>query len=197
VQTLKELCEQYAPLPWPRALWLCRELATQKFVGAPALTSDAILIDGDHLHVTTLPEAPVRSGDEHAWIDSAVRLWKNMQDRAEVVVQRDQLFAYVSPEQLMGKPVDEISYVYSIGVVAFELLTKRQPFADAHGYSAVVSAQLRREPSPPSTYASIPSTVDALVLRCLRKHRAERFASLAALALAIDDQLGDRGKRSQ
>jgi hypothetical protein len=160
--------------------------------------SDGILIDGEEVHVTTLlePERPSHEdpGSEHGWIrDSAVQLWTNMVDREASRLPRDRLLVYMSPEELMGKLVDETSYVYSIGVIAYELLTKRLPFEDARGAAGLITAQLKREPRPPSNHAEVPTEVDELILRCLRKLRSERFANLHALACAIDERFASAG----
>lgn len=73
--------------------------------------------------------------------------------------------------------------VYSIGVIAYELLTKHLPFEDAKGAAAIITAQLKREPRAPSTHAAVPVEVDALILRCLHKTCAidDRFASTLPL----------------
>ncbi len=193
-------------MAWQRALTIVRALATYRLPDRPALIADAILIDGDRVHVTSLPEPERRAegdvGEEHGWAhDSAVQLWKNMVDRQAILrdsptvsldairVPRDQLYRYMSPEQLMGKSLDEASHVYSIGVIAYELLTKRVPFEGDKGAAGIITAQLKREPQPPSTYAPVPPEIDALVLRCLRKGRSERFATLVQLAGALEQQL--------
>lgn len=145
------------------------------------MISDAISVDGDQLHVPVLPERPTDSPDR------ADRLWKNMTDRQDVVMWPRHLVAYCSPEQMMGKELREPSHVYSIGVITYELLTKRVPFPDAKGPAGLITAQLKTEPLAPSTHADVPRAVDQLVLRCLRKMPAERFDTLDALTRAIDE----------
>ncbi len=89
---------------------------------------------------------------------------------------------YMSPEQAAGKPhVDVRSDIYSVGGVAYFLLTGQPPFARetamqmllAHAYEPVV---------PPSRVRpGVPDDLEAVVLRCLEKDPALRFADADSL----------------
>ncbi len=191
METLRELCVREAPVPWQRALQIVRAIAMHRLPDRPALVSEGILVDGDQVHLTSLPEpqASSDSGDGHGWLQhNAFRLWRNLEGRAIMV--RDSIFTYMSPEQLMGKPLSEASHIYSIGVISYELLTNRLPFPDAKGPAGLITAQLKSHPQPPSTHATVPPAVDALVLRCLHKASAERVGTLDALVRAIDELSG-------
>jgi serine/threonine protein kinase len=73
-------------------------------------------------------------------------------------------FAYMSPEQAQALPVDSRSDVFSFGLVLYEILTGRHPFA-ASTAVATMAAILRDE--PPSL--QIAPALDRVVQRCLRK----------------------------
>jgi serine/threonine protein kinase len=93
---------------------------------------------------------------------------------------------YMAPEQIEGEPLSAASDIYSFGIVWFEMLTGRLPF-DGETLAASAVARLHRLPQPPSHYnANVPQWLDDLVLQCLERQRAARFASseqvLAALA---------------
>ncbi len=91
---------------------------------------------------------------------------------------------YMSPEQLMGKPLDGRSDVYAMGVLAHELITGKLPFPDAVGPALLITAQLRSVPPALSTVRpdkDIPPEVDALVLRMLEKTCEGRFENVTVL----------------
>jgi serine/threonine-protein kinase len=98
---------------------------------------------------------------------------------------------YMSPEQCHGAGlVDQRSDVYSLGCMLFALLTGAPPF-ESTGSGEVIAMHLR-EPAPPpsSRLFGLPPAVDALVLRCLAKDPAERYASGSELAAAIGELAG-------
>jgi serine/threonine protein kinase len=97
---------------------------------------------------------------------------------------------YMAPEQLVGAPIDARTDLYTLGIVMYEMLTGRRPFADVEGAPALVTALFTRAPAPPSTLvAGIPREVDALVTRCLDREPRTRVQSAAELVAAIDQLL--------
>jgi len=84
---------------------------------------------------------------------------------------------YFSPEQARGETVDARTDLYSAGVVLYEMLTGRPPFA-ADTAVAVAYQHLSEEPVPPSAVVSaISPSLNAVVLRALAKDRFERYQS--------------------
>ncbi len=103
---------------------------------------------------------------------------------------------YMSPEQLMGKALDGRSDVYALGVLGYELLTGRLPFPDAKGPAALITAQLKQTPKPPSQAnpaGNIPPGVDRIILKTLEKNKDNRFADVAALAQAAQECISSGG----
>ncbi|MEW1864352.1 protein kinase [Streptomyces sp. NPDC088194] len=82
---------------------------------------------------------------------------------------------YLSPEQALGRGVDERSDLYSVGCMLFELLTGRLPF-DADSPLAMAYQHVQETPPAPSAVnQALGPAIDALVARALRKNPAERF----------------------
>jgi len=97
---------------------------------------------------------------------------------------------YMSPEQLMGKPLDGRSDVYALGVVAYEMITGRLPFPDAKGPAGLITAQLKQTPQSPSVAypkAALPAAADRVILKCLEKSKENRYADVSALAFALQE----------
>lgn len=90
---------------------------------------------------------------------------------------------YMSPEQANGEPGDARSDLYALGVIVYELLTGRPPFADDTSL-AVMLKHLNTPPAPPSERLST-RQYDAFVARALAKNPDERFQSAAEFAAAF------------
>jgi serine/threonine-protein kinase len=93
--------------------------------------------------------------------------------------------AYMSPEQAIGAAITGRSDQYSLGVVAYELLTGRAPFV-ADSMMAMLMAHAQ-DPPPPLSDAcpECPAALAAVVERMLAKNPDERWASLDEAAAAL------------
>ena len=102
---------------------------------------------------------------------------------------------YASPEQFTGSPITTASDVYSLGVVAYELLAGTRPYTFKSALTAdwdVLSSDVRA----PSTVArersmarSLRGDLDTIVLKALKKEPGERYATAAAFADDLDRYL--------
>ena len=98
--------------------------------------------------------------------------------------------AYMSPEQLRGKPVDHRSDIFSFGAILYEMLSGARAF---HGETEVdtMTAVLREEPPESSMdQASIPLGYRDIVRHCLEKDPENRFQSSKDLAFALQTLSG-------
>jgi TolB-like protein/tetratricopeptide (TPR) repeat protein len=93
---------------------------------------------------------------------------------------------YMAPEQARGEAVDARTDIFALGVVLYEMLARRSPFARATG-AETLTALLRDDPPPLSSTAGGASPALArIVERCLAKRPEERFQSAHDLALALE-----------
>ena len=94
---------------------------------------------------------------------------------------------YMSPEQLLGKPVDERADIWSLGVVLFEMFTRRRPFT-GESVSDVIAAVLEHALPPISRFdAGIPLEIENVVSKSLEKNKDDRFQTAGEFAAALKD----------
>jgi serine/threonine protein kinase/Tol biopolymer transport system component len=97
---------------------------------------------------------------------------------------------YMSPEQARGMELDARTDIWSLGVVLYETLSGAPPFKGSTQSDLIVSI-LEREPAPLITTPLVPSEVDWIIRKALRKDREERYQTAREL-------LGDlRGLKQQ
>jgi serine/threonine protein kinase/Tol biopolymer transport system component len=96
--------------------------------------------------------------------------------------------AYMSPEQALGQKLDARSDIFSFGVVLYEVLAGRQPFA---GGTALASLHSIVHAEPPPLSEEIPAALRALVEKALAKDPAERYQAMRELVVDLR-RLGHR-----
>jgi len=90
---------------------------------------------------------------------------------------------YMSPEQARGREVDPRTDIWSLGVVLYEMVVGKTPFA-GESMSDVIAAILKTEASPiTSVISDAPEELNRIIGKMLRKDREERYQSVKDLAV--------------
>ncbi|WP_437285823.1 serine/threonine-protein kinase [Sorangium sp. So ce406] len=94
---------------------------------------------------------------------------------------------FMAPEQVYSEQLDRRSDIFALGIVLYQLTTGTHPFAASHDL-ATMARIARPEPvDPPSSVVpDYPPALEAAVMRALAKDPAERFATMAELADALE-----------
>jgi serine/threonine-protein kinase len=95
--------------------------------------------------------------------------------------------AYMSPEQMMSSSdVDARSDIWSMGAVLYELVTGQHPFRGERNLQLFANV-MTKPPIPIRAHVrdEVPAAAEAILLKCLRRTREERFESMTALARAL------------
>ncbi|HSY32327.1 MAG TPA: serine/threonine-protein kinase [Verrucomicrobiae bacterium] len=93
--------------------------------------------------------------------------------------------AYLSPEQIQGNAQDTRSDLFSLGIILYQMTTGVQPFSGS-SVSAVCAQIVAIMPPPPSHHnSSLPPAFDRIVMRCLAKDPADRYATAEALGASL------------
>jgi len=92
--------------------------------------------------------------------------------------------SYMSPEQIMGLPVDGRSDLFSAGVILYQFLTGERPFSGSA--TATMHKVLEEDPLPPSRFnVQVPGAMDAVVRKALAKRPDERYQTADEFAAAL------------
>ena len=93
--------------------------------------------------------------------------------------------AYMSPEQALGRPVDNRSDIFSLGVVMYEMATGRAPFRGTTK-TETLDRILRSQPDAISRFNyNLPPVLERLIRKCLEKDRDRRYQSMRELLIDL------------
>jgi serine/threonine-protein kinase len=112
-------------------------------------------------------------------------------ERKEELTEKNLLLGsprYMAPEQIRGERVDARADVYALGIVMYEMMTGRVPFAGPSSVQ-ILTAHLNESPPPMQQMrgAAGPSLqMEQIVRRCIEKERGRRFVSMAEVLAALD-----------
>jgi serine/threonine-protein kinase len=89
---------------------------------------------------------------------------------------------YMSPEQVLGKRAEPGSDIFSLGVILYEMLTGKAPFAGADINAIMFQIVNLAPPAPSSVNPRAPAMIDFIVAKALAKTLTERYANAQQLA---------------
>jgi serine/threonine protein kinase len=181
--TLSEELQQHGPIPWVRvrqiAIDICTALTTMHEAGIIHRdlksrnimlverngTLRAVLMDFGLAHETS-----PRSSDAETTLTGPGTFIGTPQ--------------YMAPEQFEGKALSPSTDIYATGIVIYELLTGRHPFAASNALEAAVLRGKKPQPAS-SLRPGVPHRVDLAIEKCLRFNPDDRFQSAGDLADAL------------
>jgi len=88
---------------------------------------------------------------------------------------------YMSPEQVEGKEVDQRSDIYSLGVILYEMATRRVPFEGDTPLSIAVKHKTETPKEPREFNTQLSEDLSRVILRCLEKEKEKRYQSAGEL----------------
>jgi eukaryotic-like serine/threonine-protein kinase len=94
---------------------------------------------------------------------------------------------YIAPEQARNQGPDQRCDIYSLGILLYQMLTGKVPFTAPNPVDIILK-HLHDAPVPPRTARpgfAIDAELEAIVLRCMAKDRADRFQSMDELLVAL------------
>jgi serine/threonine-protein kinase len=182
--TLEQLVKQHGPLPPARAVHLLRQ--------ACAALAEAHAMGLIHRDIKPANMMVCERGGVHdvlKLLDFGLVKAVGLDSREESLTQQGAIAgtpAYMSPEQASGNEhLDGRADVYSLGAVAYFLLTGRPPFQRDRAIQLIIAHMHEPVRPPTDLRADVPADVQAVVLRCLEKDPARRFPDVGSLRDAL------------
>jgi eukaryotic-like serine/threonine-protein kinase len=188
--TLEQLVERHGPLPPARAVHFLRQVC--------AALREAHSIGLIHRDIKPGNVMVCERGGLHdtaKLLDFGLVIPPAGNPESEKLTQEGAITgtpAYMSPEQAGGQDkIDARSDIYSVGALAYFLLTGQSPFAGRSGVK-ILAAHLYEAPAPLTAHRpDVPPDLETVVLKCLAKNPTDRFPNVRSLesALAESDKV--------
>ena len=181
---LHQLVDMFGPMPAERAIHFLMQ------------TCDAL----SEAHATGLVHRDIKPGNIFAAHRGGIYdvaklldfgLVKPIADLGSPDVTQEGMIAgsplFMAPEQATGDKVDARSDIYSLGALAYFLVTGRPPFEDELPIR-ILMAHAGKQPMPPSQVrSSVPADLERVILKCLAKSPADRYDSAKSLRSALSE----------
>ena len=96
-------------------------------------------------------------------------------------------FNYMSPEQCRSEEIDRRSDIFAMGILLYEMTTLSRLFVEASDFELLRTIVEKPVPPPSKRIAGYPAELERIVLKALRKHRDERYASAQEMQLELEE----------
>src|SRR5208337_1768249 len=88
---------------------------------------------------------------------------------------------YMSPEQSLGKDLDQRSDIFALGLILYEMLTGKQPFAAESALASLIKRTQERATPVSDVDAQIPGALSGIVSKCLERDLDQRYQNVSAI----------------
>jgi serine/threonine protein kinase len=190
--SLRQAMAEAGAMPWPRVA----SLLGQALDAATVLNQKGGFICGVNPDMIRLERSAGRSGGPSGPPERLVMTTAGIRSVQDVLATMreqelrgqeasEQELPYVAPEILMGGAPNARADVFTVGVLAYQMVTGRLPFT-APSLPELLGQMLQAKPAPPSAVApGVPDAVSAAILRAIDGSAANRFDSADEFARAL------------
>lgn len=138
-------------------------------------------------HCALSPSSILLEGGQHALVSDfgLAQIFSNAVSAAPLSIGSGSP-AYLSPEQIEGRPLDARTDIYTLGVILYELVTGHVPFQDESPLAVALKHLTAPLPLPCALNPALPPGIEPVILRALAKNLADRYPSAGEMMAAFN-----------